>query len=209
MGRFDIPPLPFPPEAYGRLASAETIAAHRAAADSCSLLLTVATDGYPDTWKKTPEQLCRTAHRFPKTVAVDICFGAGGVFCHELYFRYLLPDGRVHLPAGYAADFLSSSFGSVESFFYRFRTLAREARTNGFLWLLVRRRHGRAVCLLDRTEDYALPDTRLGEPIFCLDLWEHAYVGRFGEDRAAYADTYLKMLDWLGVAAAMEDSEPV
>ena len=204
MSRYDLSPLAFPPEAYEPLCSAETMLAHRAAADSCALLLAVATDGYPAALGMTPAALCRAARRFPKPVAEDVRFGAGGVFCHEMYFRYLLPGGTVRLPVGQAEALLSSSFGSVDGFFYRFRTVARDARTNGFLWLLRRRKGGSAVCLLDWTEGYRLPDGRLGEPVFGLDLWEHAYVGRFGEDRAAYADTYLKMLDWRGIAAAME-----
>lgn len=204
MSRYDLSPLAFPPEAYEPLCSAETMLAHRAAADSCALLLAVATDGYPAALGMTPAALCRAARRFPKPVAEDVRFGAGGVFCHEMYFRYLLPGGTVRLPVGQAEALLSSSFGSVDGFFYRFRTVARDARTNGFLWLLRRRKGGSAVCLLDWTEGYRLPDGRLGEPVFGLDLWEHAYVGRFGEDRAAYADTYLKMLDWRGIAGAME-----
>ena len=204
MSRFDIPPLPYPAAAYEPLCSAETMLAHRAAADSCALLLTVATDGYPAALDMTPEQLYRAARRFPKPVAEDIRYGAGGVICHELYFRYLLPGGAMRLPTGSAASLLVSSFGSVDGFFYRFRTVAREARTSGFLWVLLRRRGGSPSLLLDWTEAYRLPDGRLGEPVFGLDLWEHAYVGRFGEDRGAYADTYLKMLDWRGIAAALD-----
>ena len=57
MSRYDLSPLAFPPEAYEPLCSAETMLAHRAAADSCALLLAVATDGSPAALDLTPAAL--------------------------------------------------------------------------------------------------------------------------------------------------------
>ena len=203
-------PLPpaYAPEEYEPLIPAEGMRAHLVHRENCALLLQVATDGYPAAREMDLVTLCRNASRFPRIVSEDIRFGSGGLYCHDLYFRYLVPRRKASLPGGMAEEVLRGSFGSVDSFFYRFRMTAAETRLNGFLFASVRQRNGRWQMMLSVTEGYRLPQRQYGIPVFALDLWEHAYMTAWRENRSGYADAYLRQLDWDAVSAfLLEASE--
>jgi Fe-Mn family superoxide dismutase len=132
----------------------------------------------------------------------DVRFSAGGIACHEYYFRYLTADEEEHLPGERVTEVLRRSFGSADSFFYIFREEAGRMQTGGFLWLCTESRSHVTRLRLLATKGYDLPPAPY-MPLLSLDLWEHAYIGRFGEDRRAYADAFLRRLDWEAVGATL------
>ena len=46
-------------------------------------------------------------------------------------------------------------------------------------------------------------------PILALDMYEHAYHIDFGANVGAYVDTYMRNIDWKGVAARYQDASKV
>lgn len=141
--------------------------------------------------------LCRNAAGLPRAVRAEAVFAAGGLMAHEYYFRYLLPRTEGG-PTPVMREALSRSFGAPDSFFYIFREEAQRMREGGFLWLCAER-SGRRLRLLPLA-GYALPDEAY-TPLFALDLWEHAYLQRWGGDRRGYADAFLSLLAWREIAA--------
>lgn len=174
---------------------------HRSILDSLRLELKIECDGYPDLRGVAAEELCRRFCASSKPYARKICKSAAAVYCHELYFRHILPEGEHSLPEGDAVRILGENFGSADNFFYLVRTLAAGTVAPGFLWLYEKpsRRHPKIG--LARLPLYTLPDLRRFRPLFCIDLWEHAYIGAYGCDIAAYADAILRRLDWNSVFA--------
>ena len=157
--------------------------------------LNVLIDGFPMMHGMEAEEICRRAFQLPRLIREDVRFSAGGIACHDYYFRYLRADEGEHLPGDEVAEVLRRSFGSADSFFYIFREEAKRMQTGGFLWLCTESRSHVSRLRLITTRGYDLPPAPY-LPLLALDLWEHAYIGRFGEDRRAYADTYLRRLDW-------------
>jgi len=191
----------YTPEEYGPLIPGNEMRAHLVHRENCALILRVATDGYPVARGMDPVMLYRSAPRFPRIISEDIRFGSGGLYCHDLYFRYLVPRERATPPRGIAEEVIRQTFGSADSFFYRFRTTAAETRLNGFLFVSVRQKNGRWQMMLSVTEGYRLPARQYGIPVFALDLWEHAYMATWRENRSGYAEAYLRQLDWNAVSA--------
>lgn len=56
------------------------------------------------------------------------------------------------------------------------------------------------------THNNATPEAIEAEniyPIFCIDLWEHAYVGDYGTDIDSYIDAFWHVLNWEKVEQRM------
>ncbi len=150
-------------------------------------------DGYPDMHRMEAAEIYARAGMLPRIIWEDVRFAAGGLVCHEYFFRYLLPAGG-HVPDEKSAAALRRSFGSCDSFFYIFREEAQRMKSGGFLWLCIEQRAHHRFLRLIPGSGYELPFPLI--PVFALDLWEHAYIGCYGNDRRAYADAFLHQLDW-------------
>jgi superoxide dismutase, Fe-Mn family len=121
-------------------------------------------------------------------------FEFDGMRNHEYYFM-LLEDGPRPLPAdGALAKTITETWGSVDAFLARFRSLAL---TRGIGW---------AMLLYDKHTDRLLTqwvdEQHLGHltglmPILPLDVWEHAYLLDYAPaEKAKYVDAYLKAMNW-------------
>ncbi len=172
---------------------------HMEILDSLRLELKIAADGFARLRGAEASEICRLLQRRSgRGGQYRAVFGAAcAVYCHELYFENLLPSDRFpSLPQGRSAELLSESFGSTDNFFYLVRTLAGAAPTPAFLWLYRRERARRKMLGIARLPLCTLPDLSTLRPIMCIDLWEHAYLDRWGGDIAGYADAYLRQADW-------------
>jgi superoxide dismutase, Fe-Mn family len=118
------------------------------------------------------------------------------VILHELYFASLGGDGR---DPGSFAEVLTRDFGSVDRWKAEFAAMGR-ALGGGSGWVLLTYvpREGRLVNQYASDHSQSLAS---GIPILALDMYEHAYHIDFGANVTAYVDTFLRNIDWKGVAA--------
>jgi Fe-Mn family superoxide dismutase len=118
------------------------------------------------------------------------------VILHELYFASLGGDGR---DPGSFAEVLTRDFGSVDRWKAEFAAMGR-ALGGGSGWVLLTYvpRDGRLVNQYASDHSQSLAS---GIPILALDMYEHAYHIDFGANVTAYVDTFLRNIDWKGVAA--------
>jgi Fe-Mn family superoxide dismutase len=118
------------------------------------------------------------------------------VILHELYFASLGGDGR---DPGSFAEVLTRDFGSVDRWKAEFAAMGR-ALGGGSGWVLLTYgpREGRLVNQYASDHSQSLASAI---PILALDMYEHAYHIDFGANATAYVDTFLRNIDWKGVAA--------
>jgi len=126
------------------------------------------------------------------------------VILHELYFASLGGDGR---DPGTFAEVLSRDFGSVDRWKAEFSAMGR-ALGGGSGWVLLTYvpREGRLANQYASDHSQSLAGAI---PILALDMYEHAYHIDFGANVAAYVDTYLRNIDWKGVAARYQSASKV
>jgi Fe-Mn family superoxide dismutase len=126
------------------------------------------------------------------------------VILHELYFASLGGDGR---DPGSFAEVLTRDFGSVDRWKAEFAAMGR-ALGGGSGWVLLTYvpREGRLANQYASDHSQSLAS---GIPILALDLYEHAYHIDFGANVGAYVDTYLRNIDWKGVAARYQGASKV
>ena len=118
------------------------------------------------------------------------------VILHELYFASLGGDGR---DPGTFAEVLTRDFGSVERWKAEFAAMGR-ALAGGSGWVLLTYVPRERTLVNQYASDHS-QSLAGGIPILALDMYEHAYHIDFGANAGAYVDTFLRNIDWKGVAA--------
>ena len=111
---------------------------------------------------------------------------------HELYFASLGGDGTRPTPA--MREALARDFGSFDRWRDEFLAMGY-ALGGGSGWVLLTYvpRDGRLM------NQYAAEHTQAvasGVPVLALDMYEHAYHIDFGANAKAYADAFLRNVDW-------------
>ena len=109
--------------------------------------------------------------------------------------------GGMRSPKGELLLALQRDYGSLEGFFSAVKKEALKGGI-GFLWAL----KGRRGITLRFLENHAVP---LGpeEPLFCMDLWEHAYFLRYRERRDAYVYGFFRIINWVEIEKRYQKSK--
>jgi superoxide dismutase, Fe-Mn family len=126
------------------------------------------------------------------------------VILHELYFASLGGDGR---DPGSFAEVLARDFGSVDRWKAEFAAMGR-ALGGGSGWVLLTYVPREATLVNQYASDHSQA-LASAIPILALDMYEHAYHIDFGANAGAYVDTFLRNMDWKGVAARYQAAAKV
>lgn len=135
---------------------------------------------------------------FPDIRAVKLgeSHNASGQILHQIYYAVLGGDGAVDRESAVHRRIVKD-FGSFDCWTKEFKAVAAAAR--GWALTCWDPSDGRLhVYLVDGHDRGAVWGA---QPILALDVWEHAYYYDQGPNRAAYADAFLKNLNWKAIDA--------
>ena len=121
---------------------------------------------------------------------------------HELYFASLGGDGT--RPPAPIKEAIVRDFGSFDRWRDQFLAMAY-ALGGGSGWVLLTYvpRDGKLMNQYAAEHTQAVPS---GVPILALDMYEHAYHIDFGANARAYAETFMRNIDWAAVQGRYEDA---
>jgi Fe-Mn family superoxide dismutase len=155
--------------------------------------LTILRASYPEIASLSARELLMRRN-LPRRDAEGILWHAGAVYAHGLYFSSLAPpSGGYPQPKGELSLMLSRDIGSLGELVYRLCEAASSMRGVGFLYLL-RDAGGRLA--IRSLRDYDCPSLHRERPLFCIDLWEHAYFSDHGARPEKAVDAFLSVLCW-------------
>ena len=143
----------------------------------------------------------------PEQIQAELRDNAGGHVNHTVFWRFLAPPGsRPSDPEKPVASSIQAEFGSISKFKLAFTEAAMKHKGNGWAWL-VYRPDGRLVITTTSNNDHPLmkdfvPAAESGRAVLCLDLWEHAYAGKYKGDRQKYIAAWWNVVDWTYVTKA-------
>lgn len=124
---------------------------------------------------------------------VEITHTAGAYYNHNFFWQSLTKNTTTS-PNTALSALISSSFGSYNNLKAEITRIAVEFEGSGWLWLLVDNHNNLA---LVTTENNGNPITqRLGKPLLVIDLWEHAYLSSYKNDKEKYIKALLPHLNW-------------
>lgn len=121
---------------------------------------------------------------------------AGGYWNHEMFWNCMKPNGG-GAPTGKLGDAINSAFGSFDDFKKQFAEAGIKRFGSGWVWLVVGA-DGKLFINSTANQDNPLMNTeeKRGTPIFCLDVWEHAYYLKYQNKRGDYIAAFWNVVNW-------------
>lgn len=138
------------------------------------------------------EELVSQDINLPVTQVNRLKGAAGAVYNHELYFDSI--QGVMGKPPlNRLAGVLIGIYGSMDTFKRLLLEAANSLPGAGWVWLAAERNGGPHIVITDNNETV---DLRAVEPIFVMDLWEHAYFLDDQFNKEKYLDVWYSFVDW-------------
>jgi Fe-Mn family superoxide dismutase len=120
----------------------------------------------------------------------------GGYYNHNLYWRFMSPNGGGK-PGGPIAKAIDQSFGSFDAFKKKFSSVSGSQFGSGWGWLVLDN-NGDLVVTSTPNQDNPLMDVAevQGMPLLNIDVWEHAYYLNYQNRRGSYIEAYWNLINW-------------
>ncbi len=115
----------------------------------------------------------------------------GGFVNHDFFWKVMGPEKQVN--ENLSAE-ISKEFGSLDAFKESFTKTAVGHFASGWAWLVRDENKKLKVYSLPNQDS---PLTLGHEPIFCLDVWEHAYYLKYQNRRAEFVENWWNVLKLL------------
>lgn len=144
--------------------------------------------------QKLQELVAQGKDKTPEYAGLKRMYGweYDGMRLHELYFGNLGGSGKFPTENG-LKQILERDFGSVEAWKQDFIATGL-MRGIGWAVLTLDEQTGRLTNIWVNEHD--LGHLVGNQPILIMDVFEHAYLPKFGLDRAAYIDAFFQNIDW-------------
>lgn len=126
---------------------------------------------------------------------------AGQIFNHVFYFLQLCKSKVNNKPQGKLLKAIEDTFGSFEEFQTQFTQAALTQFGSGWAWLS-EDKDGKLIITKESNAECPL---RKGlNPLFVIDVWEHAYYLDYQNRRADYVAALWSIVDWSVIEKRMK-----
>ena len=119
----------------------------------------------------------------------------GGFYNHNLFWEIMGPNGGGE-PSGEVSESINSNFGSFENFKDEFSKSAATRFGSGWAWLCAHPDGKLEICSTANQDNPLMPNGCGGNPILCLDVWEHAYYLNYQNRRPDYINAFFNVINW-------------
>jgi len=187
---FQLPELPFAPDALAPHMSAETFEYHHGKHHNAYVTnLNKLIDGKPDADKSLDEIIM--------SASGGVFNNAAQHFNHSFFWNCLSADGG-GAPAGDLAAAIERDFGSFADFRSKFTTAAATQFGSGWGWLV--EKDGKLDVMATANAD--LPMKHGAKALLTVDVWEHAYYVDYRNARPKFLEAFMdEMVNWEFVGA--------
>ena len=128
--------------------------------------------------------------KFPIEYRGDILYNASGVVNHDLYWNSI---GKLSLPSGKLLEKIVNVYGSYDSFKKKFIEEANKVIGSGYTFLVMDNKNNLNIINLSNQDS---PLSYGYEPLFTIDLWEHAYYLDYQNRRADYINNFFSIVNF-------------
>ncbi|MDA8630022.1 superoxide dismutase [Flavobacteriaceae bacterium] len=120
---------------------------------------------------------------------------AGGYYNHNLFWEIMGPNFGGE-PKSEISESIDSNFGSFENFKDEFSKAAATRFGSGWAWLCSKGNGKLEICSTANQDNPLMPNGCGGNPILCLDVWEHAYYLNYQNRRPDYINAFFNVINW-------------
>jgi Fe-Mn family superoxide dismutase len=192
---FEVPPLPYAPDALEPHIDAETMSIHhdkhhQAYVDKLNGALEATEHA-----DKPIEDIIANLDAIPEDKRGPVRNNGGGHYNHSLFWPSMSADGG-GAPDGDLAAAIDDAFGSFEEFKEKFEAAGVGQFGSGWAWLVL---DGGALAVTSTpNQDNPLSDGKT--PLLGNDVWEHAYYLKYQNKRPDYLKAWWNTVDWAQIA---------
>ena len=135
---------------------------------------------------KTLEELIRGSN------SGKVYNNAAQAWNHAFYWRCMTPNRNTG-PSGKFEEAVARSFGSMNQMKREFAEAAAGQFGSGWAWLIKNISGSILVMTTDNADSPIIFDYT---PLLVCDVWEHAYYIDYRNDRAAYIEKFIEVINW-------------
>lgn len=187
---FELPPLPYAPEALAPYMSAQTLGFHHGKHHQTYVTnLNNLVKDTPMASQSLEEIVLATAGDSTKAGAFN---NAAQVWNHTFFWNSMKPQGG-GAPAGELAERITTDFGGLDVFKEEFKKAALAQFGSGWAWLVL----DAGKLKIMKTANAATPFTDKQKPLLTCDVWEHAYYLDYQNRRGDMVGAFLDhLVNW-------------
>ncbi|MGN6358371.1 MAG: superoxide dismutase [Novosphingobium sp.] len=194
---FILPNLPYAPDAFGSVLSAETFEYHHGKHHKAYVDKTNELAAKAGLEGRKLSEVIQAAHETGNQALFN---NSGQLWNHSFFWQSLTP--RSQRPSGELADRIQADFGSVEALVKALHDEGVGHFASGWAWLVLERDKLKVTSLHDGDTPVVRPDLK---PLLTVDLWEHAYYIDYRNFRPKYLESILNnALAWDFAAANLD-----
>jgi len=196
---FELPELPYAKDALAPHISAETLEFHwgkhhKAYVAKTNTLLEAESD-------LDGASLVQVVQAAKRTGNTKLFNNSAQLWNHSFFWQCLSPEGG-QKPTGKLAHLVDDAFGGPDAMLEKLHQEAVDHFSNGWAWLVLDRGSLRITSLHDA--DTPLVHGGM-DPLFTLDVWEHAYYIDYRNERPKFAQAVLSnIVNWDFVAQNLD-----
>jgi len=123
-------------------------------------------------------------------------FNAGGHINHSIFWQNLSPQGGGE-PDGELMDYIKRDFGSFENMQKTLSATTIGIQGSGWGWLGYNK--ARDMLQIATCGNQELIQSKGLEPLFCIDVWEHAYYLQYKNVRPEFVHAIFNIANWKDV----------
>ena len=196
---FQLPELPYPTDALAPHMSAETLEFHHGKHHKAYVTKTNAM--LEEDKSLSGASLIQVVQAAKRSGNSKLFNNSAQLWNHSFFWQCLAPaDGQQ--PSGKLAHLIDDAFGGTEAMLEKLHQEAVDHFSNGWAWLVL----DRGSLWITSLHDADTPLVHGGmDPLFTLDVWEHAYYIDYRNERPKFATAVLKnIVNWEFVAQNLD-----
>lgn len=188
-----LPQLPYPVNALEPYMDSKTMEIHYGKHHQAYVdKLNTAIAPYSDLSEKPIEDILKDLSQVPEQIRTAVKNNGGGHYNHSLFWEIMAPEAN-KTPSRHHEDIVKK-WGSIDKFKEEFSSAALTLFGSGWAWLVL---DINGELKITQTQNQDCPLSLGQKPIFCMDVWEHAYYLSYQNRRTDYIKNWVdKIINW-------------
>jgi superoxide dismutase, Fe-Mn family len=147
-----------------------------------------------DTTKITLEELLGSISKYSTKMRNN----AGGHYNHSVFWEMMSSPGKAVAPSAALMTAIQRDFGSLEGLKTKFNDAAKSRFGSGWAWVIVKPDNKLEVVSTPNQDNPLMDDVgnAKGQPLFGIDVWEHAYYLKYQNKRPDYITAWWSVVNW-------------
>src|SRR5688572_17833743 len=191
---FQLPPLPFPPDALEPTIDRQTMEIHHGKHHQAYVTnLNAAVQKQPELdGKPLHDILANNLAMVKEEIKTAVRNNGGGHHNHSLFWEILNPANKANAPTGNLGNAINSTFGGYDQLKEKVNAAGAGRFGSGWAWLVKR---GQKLEVIS-TANQDSPIMEGAFPVIGIDVWEHAYYLKYQNRRPDYLAAVWNVINW-------------